>query len=180
MDPLRKIDVLGVAIACGLFAAAVLVPVRSNLAEQKHLRAQRASAMVGLAEREEIETRLLQAREEIGTLKAGITELRHSFPTRKEVDSFLSEIYGLARATDTELIQVVPGAAREGKDYSTVIIQIDARAPFEKFYRFLWGVDRMTRLSRLESLRISHDRSTDICTIKMNLYIFVSARGTLT
>ncbi len=180
MKSLRQIDVLGAAVAGVLVLVALIGPIRAMTLERSRLITERQSALLSLTEQEALEERLRRAEDEVGTLRANIELLHRSFPPRKELDSFLSELNELARSTNTELARVVPGSTREGDVFSMVAIQIEARAPFEGFYRFLWGLDRMTRLSQIETLGISHEPESRTCTIQMTLYIFVSARGTLT
>jgi len=176
MKSLRQIDILGAALIAALVLTAFAGPIRAKMAERGTLVAQRESALLTLAERGTLEERLGRAEEEVTTLRENIEVLHRSFPPRKELDSFLSELNQLARSTDTELVRVVPGASREGDVFSMMAIQLEARGSFESFYHFLWGLDRMTRLSQVETLRLSH-AAEGTCSAEMTLYIFVSARG---
>ena len=180
MKSVRQINIIGVAVACALALVALVGPVRAKVAERSRMVAQHRSALLSLAEQQKVEARLDRAQKEIESLSTSIAELQRSFPPRKELDSFLSELQELARSSRADLVRVVPGDSRQGDVYSTVRVHVETRAAFDDFYRFLWGLDRMTRLSQVESLRISRDGTSDACTIQVTLCIFVSARGELT
>jgi Tfp pilus assembly protein PilO len=180
MKSVRQINLIGASVAAVLVVGAGIGPVRAMVAERNRLVDQRRSALVNLAEQGQIEERVAQAQQELESLQASIEELHRSFPPRLELDAFISELHGLAGATGTELVRVVPGGTLPGEVYSTVEVQVEARAPFDEFYHFLHGLQGMTRLSQVGTLRIAREGTGNSCTVQMTLYIFVSAKGELT
>lgn len=176
----RKIDYLGAGLLCALVVLAVIGPIRSKLVERNRMIAERTSTLDDLAERETLESQLWLAREETEALRARISELHRSFPPRRELDSFISELNQLAESTGTDLIRVIPGDIREGEDFSRIAVQVEASARFDGFYRFLWGLGRMARRSQVENLKVSLDSSGRTCSIQMTLHIFLSARADVT
>ena len=180
MKSIRQIDLLGAAVLAVLVCATLAGPVRARISEHGRLAAQHRTTLLRLAEYGELENRLLSTEEEVASLKENIETLHRSFPPRKDLDSFLSELNGLARSTGAELVRVVPGTSREGEVFSMTAIQMEARSSFENLYGFLWGLNRMTRLSQIETLGVTCDPNTGVCTAEITLHIFISARGTPT
>lgn len=177
MKSVRQVDLVGTAVLCVLVLGSVLGPIRAKITERNQIIARRQSALIGLAEQENIEKRLQETQEEFETHEDRIAELHRSFPSQRELDSFLSELNQMARLADTELLRVVPGAFREGDVFSRVAVQVEAHASFENFYRFLLGLDQMGRLSQVEKLSVSVTPSSGVCSIQMTLCIFISTEG---
>jgi|GEM_PF-2080154 len=177
MKSLRQIDWLGGVVLCALVLGAVLGPIRWKVTERSRMIGDQRAALEGLAERENVENRLARTREQMTALQTRIADLHRSFPSRTELDTFLTEIHRLARDTDTELVRVVPERARPGEAFSKMPIRIEAVASFQAFYRFLWGLDRMARLSQVENLKITRAPTDRVCKVEMTLSIFVSTAG---
>jgi Tfp pilus assembly protein PilO len=177
MKSARHVDLIGSGILSVLVVVGLVGPIRAKVVERDRIVEQREKARLQVVEQEKMENRLRQAREETEALSNKIAEIHRSFPSEQAIDSFLAELNEHAAASGTDLVRVVPGAAHEEDVFSRVPIQIEARASFDEFYRFLWGLERMTRQSQVESLRITRDGSNDRFRVEMTLHIFVSRRG---
>jgi len=93
-------------------------------------------------------------------------------PQRQELAGFLREISGnLARhRLSNQMIE--PGNPKQGPLYNCLPITMSFEGDFLALAGFLQEVDRMTRLTRIESLRIQSSKDSEDLSIKLGMNIY--------
>ncbi len=110
---------------------------------------------------------------EIELIRIRLDEFDRRLPRRKEIDNFLRQIWRIAGGTGIGINVIQPKTLEDDELYSSLPVHIEAVGRFPDFYSFIYELDRIPRLSTVNSLSIDGD-SKGICKIKLDLLIFVS------
>ncbi len=102
-----------------------------------------------------------------------LDEFDRRLPRRKEIDTFLRQIWHIAGETGIGINVIQPKKLEDDDLYSSLPVHIEALGRFPDFYSFIYKLDRIPRLSTVNFLSIDGD-SKGICKIKLDLLIFVS------
>jgi len=119
--------------------------------------------------------------EEIQTIQANLDHFENQLPEEGRIHDFIRTLDRLARKHGVQLQAVTPGAKVNENRYARIPVSIAARSSFPDFYRFLYqleGIERITKVERLKVNRPSErDTATEtssLCDIQIDLAVYVS------
>ena len=125
-----------------------------TLAERRHeLAAVRATA-------EDVHERRDNVGENMKRLRAQLAEVSAQVPTMNSLTQFLSELATLARRSDLEVLQIVPGRTETQHGHSMSDIRVTARGRSIDFIRFLGRLERAGPHQSLQRLSIARSTQT--------------------
>ena len=169
---ITKVDVIAAA-AIGVGLAAAFLFFNKEVKEYAFLKKQENRIAEELTVHKDTRRGLKGLEGEIELIRTRLDEFDQRLPRRKEIDSFLRQICSVAEEAGLGIAMIKPRTLEEEDLYSRVPVQIEAEGTFTDFYRFIYKLDQIPRLSTVESLAI--DGSSDgSCKIRLDLSIFVS------
>ncbi len=180
MDKTR-IDLTAIGILAIIICAAYFTFFRAERSRVAVLRQEEAALTETLAARGGTELALDKIAEEIRTIQSNLEQFEQQLPGESRIHDFLRTLDTLAREARVELTAITPqGAVREAR-YSRIPVMISGRARFTDFYRFLYQLERIPRITKVQSLNVSRSREgrtgaggDPFCDIRVNLSVFVS------
>ena len=111
--------------------------------------------------------------EEIDYIQNNLEDFDRQLPEEKRIYDFLVEIDNLAKNNNVQLEGITPGKLIKGTLYSQVPVAISANSGFRDFYRFLFQLENMPRITMTEGLIVTSLPKGNRCSIEMDLAVFV-------
>ncbi|MDX1764151.1 MAG: type 4a pilus biogenesis protein PilO [bacterium] len=122
--------------------------------------------------------------EEIQRIQTNLDHFENQLPEEGRIHDFLRTLDRLAQNHGVQLQAVTPAAKVEANRYAKIPVTITARSSFPAFYRFLYqleGIERITKVERLQVNRSSKGRveleAPNLCDIQMDLAVYVAGGG---
>jgi Tfp pilus assembly protein PilO len=176
----KKIDFIasGVIVFIFLFAYFVLFSPEAekivNLKEKEKV----LSEKLNTASDTKFEMKKIS--EEIERIQGNLEDFEQRLPGEKRIYDFVRTIDRLAQRNDVELEDLVPGDLEKRRLYSRVPITISAEAGFRDFYRFLYELEQVPRITKVEGLEVTRSSKGTLgnpeakrCEIQMSLTVYV-------
>ena len=99
--------------------------------------------------------RISDLQEEVGRLESALAFFENRLPQEREVDVILREVWVIAEAKSLTPRSIRCAAPELQARYSSQPITMTLEGPFEGFYEFLVGLERLPRLTKVRQMQIS-------------------------
>jgi len=166
------VDALGLAVTVAAVATLAFVFIGSSLNRHNSLEDQRQQLQAKTAYVDQLETVLNIGTATQQTLAEYVAAADYDFPAELDFPEFFNPLAGNARLTDVRLMQVEPGSVSVTDKYTAMNIAIMANSSFSDFCSFLYELENMPRLVKLESLKLTPEEDGDMCNIHFVVSIF--------
>ncbi len=117
---------------------------------------------------------------EIDHIREDLESFDRRLPGTLKIYDVIRTIDGLARKSGLQVRSIRPGSREEGRLYSRVPITISLEGAFPRLYRFLYQLEKIPRITRVEEVSVhrsgpdSSDRADRVfCHAEMVLSLFV-------
>jgi len=169
---ITKVDIVAVATIVVSFVVSFLF-INRQLKDYSYFKEQEHKIAEELTMHKDTRRGIEGIEREIESIRSRLNEFDQRLPKRKEIDTFLRQIWQVAGETGIGINVIQPRGMGEEELYSTLPVHIEAEGRFPDFYRFIYKLDRIPRLSTINSMSIDGD-SKGLCRIKLDLSIFIS------
>lgn len=170
----KKMDIIATLALVGLIALSYFGLVNRMVSNHRFLVEQERTLGEDLSSKNGLDSGLESLRSEIKAVRRSLVEFDQRLPSSKEVDVFLMQINEIASKTGLELELIEPDSMVKESMYSRVPVALRAAAPFPDMYRFLYELNQIPRLCKIENLDVKILPKNGKCSIALNLSIFVS------
>ncbi|MBM4019313.1 MAG: hypothetical protein FJ288_13495 [Planctomycetes bacterium] len=141
-----------VAVAATAAAYFLVVPMlRQTEADGAAIEARHAQ----LVKLERVARRINDLRQEVARLEGALAFFENRLPQEREVDVILREVWVIAEAKSLTPRSVRTAAFETQAQYSFQTITLTLEGPFEGFYEFLLGLERLPRLTKIRQVQIA-------------------------
>ncbi|MBI5740454.1 MAG: type 4a pilus biogenesis protein PilO [Nitrospirae bacterium] len=174
---IRKIDLLAAGIIVMIFALAFFVFFREGRAKTAALKEERNMLLENLSSAGDMKPEFDGITREINDIQKDLNNFEAQLTGRERIYGFLEDIDGLAGQNRLDLRDIRPGMIEKGELYSRIPINISGNSGFRDFYKFLFQLENIPRIVRIDSLRARRAPEGDTCDIDMALTVFISGEG---
>jgi len=108
-----------------------------------------------LVKLDRVARRINDLQNEVGRLESALAFFENRLPQEREVDVILREVWGIAEAKSLTLRSIRCAAPELQARYSSQPITMTLEGPFEGFYEFMVGLERLPRLTKVRQMQIS-------------------------
>jgi Tfp pilus assembly protein PilO len=176
----KQIDISAIAILVLLLTLSYFTLFRTERARVTDLKEKEKVLSETLAKAGDMHVELNRMQEEINTIQMRLEEFDRRLPEDKRIYDFLRTIDRLAENHGIRMDSIEPGAIERESLYIRIPIKITASARFPDFYRFLYQLEQIPRITRTDGLRISRSpergpeaSGENLCKIEIELAVFV-------
>jgi len=170
-DP-RSVDAAGrltIVFLIAVFVALVFhQAIRPLLAARRDMNAFREAVQI-LTNAEGSVDRL---DEEIQTVAEEIAASKALLPRSVNLDGFLEYLGDVAATTETHIEKLRPREVEDHRLYRELPLDVDVSGAFLKIYAFLEEIEEGDRLSRVERLKLTRNKTGRECKAEMRLALF--------
>ena len=173
----RMIDIVGllstillVVLIGYLFGGSSLQAVRELNDEQRKL-------AVRLEHLTELNNVIGQGKATLDDLKLGMAEISERLPLTMGFDQFYSSLTDFANKNKILISEMRPGEITKEDDYIELPISMNATAKFEDFHKFLFALNNMKRITKLDSLAIQVASKPEFCDVQMTIKIYAAIQS---
>ncbi len=166
-DSLIALGILLAAVATATFT--IYLPQRSNL---KELEAGITTQKAALANDARQSTTLPELVQKVQSLKKRYSGFDRRLPKRKELGGFLREITGCLSLEKLSNELIEPGNPAQEELFHTLPIIMKFEGSYLSLAGFLERIDKMQRLTRVQSLNIESDSKEKTLEIELRLNIY--------
>ena len=170
---IRKIDLAAVIIIVILFVIAYFAIFKEGREKVAALKEDEVRLAAVLSSADDMNLELDRIADEIDYIQQNLEQFDRQLPEEKRVHDFLVEIDGLAKKNLVNLESITPGKLEKKTLYSRLPIKIAGSSDFMNFYRFLFQLENIPRITKTDSLKITRRRNENMCDIEINLAVFV-------
>jgi len=103
---------------------------------------------------------------------AALSQLESLIPDRPLLDEFIEQIFALTNDTGVELLSLAPAlpvALDEGSDLREIVISAQIQGEFFEILGFLFGLNEMDRLVRVDGISMSSSEVEGETTLSMGI-----------
>jgi Tfp pilus assembly protein PilO len=172
----RNIDLAAVAIIVILVVIAYFTIFKDGREKVAVLKADEARLAEALRSASDMNVELDRISEEIDHIQKNLEQFDRQLPEEKRIHDFLVEIDDLARKNSVSLKSISPGKIEKKPLYSRLPISIDGSSDFRNFYRFLFQLENIPRITMTDRLQITRILEGNMCDIKIDLAVFVGGK----
>jgi len=172
----RKIDLLAVGIIVFLIVIGYFIFLKDGWAKLVVLKEQEAVLSENLSSTGDMALELERIAEEIDSIQKNLEDFDRQLPEEKRIYDFLVEIDNLAQKNSVQLEGITPQKLETGTLYSRVPVAISANSGFRDFYRFLFQLENIPRITMTEGLSVTRLPKGNRCKIEMDLGVFVGGK----
>ncbi len=176
----KQIDIAAVTVLVLLLTLSYFTLFRAERARVADLKEKEKVLSEKLVKAGDMHVELNRMQEEIDAIQRRLEEFDRRLPEEKRIYDFLRTIDRLARKQGIRMETIAPGALERESLYVRIPIKITASARFPDFYRFLYELEQIPRITRTDGLRIdrspaagSEDHTENLCKIALDLAVFV-------
>jgi Tfp pilus assembly protein PilO len=105
-----------------------------------------------LAKLQEVTRRITNLQDEIGRLEDALRFFDSRLPTETEIDVILREVWVIAESKALTARSVRTRKAEMAARYNAQPITMTFEGPFEGFYQFLLGLERLPRITKVREM----------------------------
>ncbi len=171
---IKKIDLLAAGIIILLIVFAYFAVFKEGRAKVAVLKKNESMLLKKVSSAGSISLEVDRTEEEIEHIKKKLEKFDRQLPEKKRIYDFLVKIDKLAKDNSITLKSLKPGKLEKGALYSRVPIKISGSSRFEDFYKFLFQLENIPRITMMERLRVKRLPEGNRCDIEMDLAVFVS------
>jgi len=171
---IRKIDFLAAGIIVMIFALAFFTLFREGRAKAAALKEERNTLVENLSSTGDMNPEFDRITKEINDIQKNLSNFDGQLTGRERIYGFLEDIDSLARQNRLDLKDIKPGMIEKGDLYSRIPLNISGNSGFKDFYKFLFQLENILRIVRIEGLRVRRAPEGNTCDIEMALTVFIS------
>ena len=178
---IRKIDLAGAAtlvVAAALIVLLVVLPLRGqsrvNVARAAELQRQ-------LADFDRLEQTIARSSITLNEAHRRLDEAESRLPVQAEMAQFTQQLARVADAAGLQVDSITPRPVAEAGGYKAMPVEIVGAGDFTSCYRFLQGLRKMDRLTRLDDLVLqsnppekSDKAAAGMCSIRVIISTFMA------
>ncbi|KPJ72678.1 MAG: hypothetical protein AMK72_08190 [Planctomycetes bacterium SM23_25] len=152
------ITVLGLAVVGAAVTLLLIMPVlRRTEADRLALQERRAQ----LVKLQRVAARITDLTKEIERLEEALAFFEDRLPEEREIDVILREVWLTAESKS-----LIPRSVRTNQPeamprYNSQPITLSLEGPFESFYDFLLGLERLPRLTKVRQMQVTKSPVTE-------------------
>ena len=178
---IRRIDLAGATtllIAATLIIVLIVLPLRNqsqaNIARAHDLQLQ-------LADFDRLEQTLARSNIKLGEARQRLDDAEHRLPSQAEMAQFMQQLARVADGAGLQVDSITPRPVAEVGGYKALPVEIVGAGNFTNCYRFLQGLRKMDRLTRLDDLVLqsnppekSDKAAAGACSIRVIISTFMA------
>jgi Tfp pilus assembly protein PilO len=145
---LTLVGVVAIAAATTYFAA--LPMLKKSEADRAAIEARHAQ----LVKLERVARRINDLQEEVKRLEQALAFFEDRLPQEREVDVILREFWLIAEAKSMTPRSIRTAAPETRARYCSQPITLSLEGPFEGFYEFLLGLERLPRITKIRQMQL--------------------------
>jgi len=149
---------LGLVAIVALVVALVILPaVRRTDADRAAIQERRAQ----LVKLQRVAARISDLKKEIQRLEAALAFFEDRLPEEREIDVILREVWLIAESKSLTPRSVRTNQPETMPRYNSLPITLALEGPFESFYEFLLGLERLPRLTKVRQMQVTKSPVTE-------------------
>ena len=172
----RKLDLIASGIIILIFVFTYFAFISTSRAKVAVLKETKNMLLKDVTASGDMTLEMARIAEEIDSIHNNLEKFDRQLPKEKRIYDFLVEIDKLARDNSVTLESITPGTIEKGMLYSRVPINISGNSGFKDFYRFLFQLENIPRITKIEELRVKSLPEGNKCKIEMDLAVFVGGK----
>lgn len=172
----RKIDITAISMIILIMLFAYLAVIKGNKAKADILAEENSVLLSKFRSAAEIELQIGRVVGEIDSIQKNLEAFSSQLPEEKRIYDFLKDIDNLAKKNNIHLKSIRPGVLENKAIYSKVSVTISGTSEFKDFYRFLFQLENIPRITKVEHLHINKPQGGEGCDIEMDLAVFVGGK----
>ena len=139
--------------AVGLGAYPMYMGGRDSIAKSRYLKQQ-------LAELDGLDKTLQGVEADLKKTEERLKQSEKRLPTRNEMDQFMGELAAVAKDAGLTVEGINPKPVQPSGDYRVLPVEISGGGSYQQVYKFLAGLRRMQRLTRLDDVTMDAEQKT--------------------
>ncbi len=172
----RKIDSIAAGIILFIFVFVYFAFIKESRTKVAVLKEEEAVLLENLNSAGDMNFQLDRIIDEIDYIQKNLEAFDRQLPEEKRMYDFLTEIDKLAKKNNIQLKDIRPGKLEKEALYSKIPVNISGTSGFKDFYRFLFQLENIPRITKMERLLINNVHEGYKCNIEMDLAIFVGRK----
>jgi Tfp pilus assembly protein PilO len=146
------LTVLGILVVGTVVGVFVVLPLQRQMEADRATIGQRREQLVKL---ERVAKRITDLQEEVRRLEDALAFFEHRLPQEREIDVILREVWVIAEAKSLTPRSIRTAAPQFLPRYNSQPITLTLDGPFEGFYEFLVGLERLPRLTKVRQIQLT-------------------------
>jgi Tfp pilus assembly protein PilO len=156
---LRVVNIIGAAALVALLAGTGVGAAKLYAGGRDYMR-QSADLQKSLTDFDGLSTTLDQFEAAKKQTQARLDAAESRLPTSNAMDQFLHELAQVAQSAGLQVDSTIPGKeTQDAAGYTAKPVSISGSGDYDTCYKFLNGLHKMNRLTRLDSLTLEVDKS---------------------
>lgn len=168
----RKIDLTAAGIIVIILVLAYFAIFREGREKIAALKENEVRLAEALRSDSDMNLELDRITGEIDHIQKNLEQFDRQLPEEKRIYDFLVELDDLAKKNSVTLKSIAPGKLEKKTLYSRLPIRITGSSDFRNFYRFLFQLENIPRITMTDSLRITRLLEGNMCDIEISLAVF--------
>ena len=146
------VTLIGVAVIAAAAGFFVVLPLwQQTNADRAAIEEQRAQ----LVKLQRVVRRITDVKQEITRLETALAFFDHRLPQEREIDVILREVWLIAEARSMTPRSIRTAQQESLPRYNSQPITMALEGPFEGFYEFLLGLERLPRITKIRQMQIT-------------------------
>jgi Tfp pilus assembly protein PilO len=164
----------GVAVTVTVVLLIIELGVLPTRAQQRSVETEFAAIRDFLARADEVNAHHQQLRRQLELTEQQFAEAVTRIPETAQESEFLAQVSELARHTKLTIQEFRTGSVTEHATHRELEISLAASGPYRSLCEFLGGLDRLSRLCRVQSLTVdrSADQESGNYPVRMSVVVF--------
>lgn len=179
---LRLINISGALCLVLVVCAAVFLGIVPLYAQTIRNRASANALEQDLAKLNGLSNTLNQVEGELKSTESRLAQAETRFPTSSAMEDFMTQLAKAADDAGLQVISIAPLPLQRVDNYKVLPLQITGTGSFENCYKFLAGLRKMNRLTRLDDLVLQLENQPDkahadqvpVCKIVVGISTFTA------
>lgn len=146
------ITALSMVVVAAVVAVLLIVPaLRRTEADRAAIQDRRAQ----LLKLQRVGALISDLEKEIGRLQKALTFFEDRLPEEREIDVILREVWLIADSKSLTPRSIRTSEPETMPRYNSLPITLSLEGPFESFYEFLLGLERLPRLTKVRQMQVT-------------------------
>jgi Tfp pilus assembly protein PilO len=146
------VTVMAVLVVSAAVGGFVVVPMRTRSESDRAAVETRREQLVKL---QRVARRISDLQQEIGRLEGALAFFEDRLPQEREIDVILREVWVIAEAKNLTPHSFRTAKTEDMPRYSSQPVAMVLEGPFEGFYEFLLGLERLPRITKVRQMQIT-------------------------
>jgi len=169
---LTKIDIITIALAVIVPAAAYLGWFRRRLASLRQLSRQAVELEQRAEQGQQTATDAARARRNLRLMTDRIAQFMDRISEEKDAHQAVGAIVEDARQAGVSIEQLRPGEGVEGKTLHYLPVHLAASATFPNIYDFLRRIEQSRSVMTVNRMQVESKPRRDRCTVRLELRVY--------